>query len=146
MKKIREQEAKEEIAKRLQRSNKKLWDEMTEEERVGVSTLYYESRGLKYLGIEKILDYNTSLYQNSGFLLLGLILGVFGNLIANILQKAFDEIPLGLSAISILVLFLLVLWGFMHFVESAAAENLADDQVLEYFLEKIRKDKTINLD
>lgn len=133
-------EVKKDIAKRLWWSNKELWQSLSEAERMAVVDLYYHTYDIENAGILYVLDGNRNLRRSAGFLLLGLLLGVFGGAAGNIFLKYLPQN--GLWDVLVVLAFFCLLYLFIYFIEKQSAQNLGEDRVLEHLL-KLVKDRQV---
>jgi hypothetical protein len=134
-----EKEIKKDIAKRLRMSDKKLWKSVTEEEQNKVVNEYYHTSDIERVGVARVLEENRDLRRNFGFLILGVILGIVGNLFASILLK---HMPQNSVFDGLVILFFLVFFFYLvREIKKIDVENLAADKVLKYLLKKIQEEK-----
>ncbi len=136
-----EKENKKEIEKMLELSNKKFWNSLNEQQKKAVVDKYYTLRSIEHLNIDKVLEINSNLRFNFYILFLGLGLGVFGNMfaeiISNFLKLTFGSIFYNCFTIALFV-FLLIL-GFRE-TRKVGAEHLGENKVLEHLLDLVKKD------
>lgn len=134
-----EGETKRDIAKRLAMSNEELWVNLSEGQRAAVVNKYYKLSSVEHMGIRSVLESNRNLRRNLGVLIIGVLLGSFGSMVATI---AIKYLPSGIWFDILAVLGFLVLLGvFIQLVDEMSAENLAVNRILENLLELVRKDQ-----
>ncbi|HUC01374.1 MAG TPA: hypothetical protein VMA75_00515 [Candidatus Paceibacterota bacterium] len=134
-KRIRED--KKEIADRLRSSDVEKWNSLSPEDQKAVVDEFYDFRTPKSFEINKILDDNRNLRQTLYTLVLGLLLGIFGNIFADIIIQYKPKGPI-FDFIAI-VLFFLLLWGLVKQIQNLIAEHLNEGEVLDYFLAIVKK-------
>jgi len=134
-----EEVVKKDISKRLRMSDKKKWNSLTEEERKLVADKYYDLRSIKHLGIEKILDDYTYLRRSVYLLIIGVLLGIIGSAVGDILNEYLlvNFLPKPITAFIGLGFF----FYFVHLSEKLAAENLGNQDVLGHLLKLVKKNK-----
>lgn len=141
MDKTQEKQIKEEkidIAKRLKSSNSRVWDTLTPTKQLAVVDKYYELRGIDHLGIDKILDDNRNIRSSMAFLLLGLLLGIFGNIFASILLK---YEPHGILWDVISIIACIVLFCFLaRQIDKWSADHLGWSDALNHLLKMTEED------
>lgn len=126
------------IEKRLRSSNKKRWNTLTSEEREAVVNKYYDLRSIERLGIDKILDDNRNLRSNFVFLVIGVVLGVFGNVLASIWMQYLPKDLLH-EIIMVVVIVIFLVWGVPRLGDILSADHLRQDDVLEHLLRLVKK-------
>lgn len=125
------------IAKRLRESNRTLWGTINEEDRSAIVNEYYNSFDINKVGLSLVLEHNRNVRISLATLLMGLMLGLLGALVANVIQK---YIPNALIYDAVIVLgFIAFLWWFIRDIEKTSAELLKEDKVLEYLLKLVNK-------
>lgn len=129
---------KKNIAKRLKLSNSKIWDTLTSVKQAAVVDKYYELRGFDHLGIDKILDDNRNIRSNMAFLLLGLLLGIFGNIFASIVLK-YEPHGVSSDALSIIACIGLF-WFLARQINKWSADHLGWSDVLNHLLKMVEED------
>jgi len=133
---------KQNIAKRLKSSNSKVWDTLTPAKQAAVVNKYYELRGIDHLGIDKILDDNRTIRSNMALLLLGLLLGIFGNIFASILLK---YEPQGVLFDMLNIIACIALFFFLSDqIDKWSADHLGWSDVLNRLLKMVEKKTKIN--
>lgn len=134
-----EKEIREEITNRLRFSDKKLWNLLSTEQKEAVVDKYYHARDIKNIGLNSVLENNRQMRKDLGFMILGLSLGIFSNLVINLVFKYLPKNSL-LFDISIGAGFIILLvWTFKEF-EKLSAEDLGNNKVLNYLLDQVEKD------
>lgn len=134
------EEAKADIRKRLERSDKEKWKSLTDEERELVVNKFLDLRSIEHLGIDKILDNSRGLRQNFAFLILGVLFGVSGNLAAGVLVKYLPDSFV--SDIFYVVLFVISLWLIIRFADNSDADFLKHENILEYLLKIVKREES----
>lgn len=132
---------KKEIGKRLRLSDRKTWDGLKLEEQEAVINKYYARRSIEHLGIDKILDDNRNLRFNYALLVIGVLLGIFGNIFADILMQ-FEPKNYFIDSL-ILVLIGVFLWCLIRRMDKMGAEHLYQEDILGYLLSEVKKDQEI---
>ena len=125
-------DAQKDIGKRLRKSNPELWASLSAARQQAIISEYYHVYDLDKIGLASVLEHNRSLRMNFALLLIGLILGISGNLIGSILEK---YIPSGRgSDLLIVTIFVIFIWLLIRMIDQLSAESLAEDQVLEHLV------------
>ena len=133
------EEDKREIDKRLRLSDQEQWDLLPKEKQAQIVDKYCELRSIKYLGLPRILQENYSIRANWTYLMMGLALGILGNLVAAIFIK-YEPNNLLLDAV-IVSGFLFLLWKLVFLIDKLGVDHLRDQHVLDALLQLIEDNK-----
>jgi hypothetical protein len=136
-----EEVAREDIKARLKKSNKKLWNSLSDEEKEKAVSKYYSLRSINYLKLDRVLEQNSTLRKDLFLLLFALVLGVSGNLFADVVSDFLKDF-LGTINYNILVFVFFVGLVFLGFKEinKGSIEHLRENEVLENLLDLVNKD------
>ncbi len=137
-----EREAKKDISERLRLSNKDLWENLSLEMKNAVIDMNYHMWDLDKVGIRQVLDANRQIRMNLTILILGLLLGVFGNIVAGIAIKYMPSNPWSDAIFLIAAVF--GVWYMFTSINKLSAERLADDNVLEHLVELVNSENSEN--
>ncbi len=123
---------KKEVEKRLKESDPRRWAELSNLEKEEVANEYIRRRSIEHLGIDKILGAGRSIKIDAYFVLLGLVLGVFGNIVADVLQRhtaknTFSDI-LSIGAFILLIVYTI------RKIEKADSEILGKEKIIDKLL------------
>ena len=140
--------AKRDIAKRLSKSNKKLWKSLSKEKQEKIVDRYYHASDIENIGIHAVLENNRSIRREFAFLMLGLLFGVFGNLFGSVLEKYLPSN--GWTDFFLVSGFFALLAAIVSMATQLSAETLGDYKVLEHLLgmtdnhTKMMSDETVS--
>jgi hypothetical protein len=134
-----EKDDKRDIGERLRLSDKETWDSLKSEERGAIINKYHSLRSINHLGIDKILDDNRNLRFNFSLIFIGVLLGIFGNIFADILMQ-FEPKNYSID-IFILILLGFFLWRLAKRIDKLSVEHLYQEDILGYLLSEVKKDQ-----
>jgi hypothetical protein len=140
----KENEIKKDIAKRLGWTNETLWDTLSEERKNQVISKYYNLSDISQIGIYGVLENYWSFRRGLGLIVIGLLFGVFGNIIFGRIDK---YLPSGVIMDMILIVISIWIVIFcIYSLEKTAAKQLGNERILEYLLKEVEKNDAVTQD
>lgn len=129
---------KKDIIKTLKLSNKKLWDSLSKEKQNAVVDKYYKLTDIENSGLHNVLSNIRQTRISFGSLIIGLILGIIGSVMASILLKYIPKDNWVLD-IFIIFIFLGVCTSLFKSTNEFTIEDFGEYKVLEYLLKSTKK-------
>lgn len=132
-----EQDSKKDIAKRLEMSNKKLWDSLSYEEKNNIINEYYDSLDISHIGISGVLGNIRDTSRDLILIIMGLLLGFWGSLVNNIFAK---YLPEGyFFDVLFVIFFICIIFFFFRETRKLNVEQIRSYKVLDHFVKLERK-------
>lgn len=135
-----EDEIKKDIRDRLILSNKKLWKSLSSEMQKKVVDTYYKIRDVDYSNINRVLRENANSRREVNFIFIGVFLGIFGNIIADVVVKYFPARD-WVDDLAVAVFFLSALLFLLASLSRDLSRSLEDDRVLLRLIEIVIAEK-----
>lgn len=135
-------EAREDVEERLRLSNKKLWQSLPEEKRKEVVEKYINIIDEANKSIFDILEKDFLIRQQFAFLLIGLLLGIVGNLFTDAFSTNLKKLT-GEGFLYVTLCFVAFYLGIkliLRFMNTNSGENLRRNKVLEKLIDLLNKD------
>ncbi len=123
------------IAKRLERSNKKLWHTLDGVEKQRAIFAYDALLSEEQLSPLQVITESWKKYDEVLLVLVGLSLGIIGNLVANLLDRYFVSYGIAYTFV-VVILFLVVIFGFDRLADKSVTLGYKRGKLLEKILEK----------
>lgn len=135
----RQAEDRKYTARRLERSNKQVWRQLSSKDRKAVIDLFYRATDIESSGLSNILEINRNLRVNVGSLALGATLGIFGGFAADAIRRHLPQS--GFVDAFFIIVFIGVIWQTFRLMSEVGAEHLGDHRVLEHLVRMAKGSK-----
>lgn len=135
-----EKETKEDIAKRLKISSKEGWITLSEEKQEQVIDKYYHYNDIERIGLGRVLENNRQMRKDYGFMILGISIGLIGNIFISSIFKYFPKNSLLFDG-SIIILFICLIKFIIAEFDKLSCEDLGNNKVLIHLLNEIEQDE-----
>lgn len=129
---------RENIAKRLKLSNKKLWGELKPEQRTAIVDKYYHIFDIENMTLKEIAHDNYDVRKNMALLILGALFGVFGGLFIESISRYLPDS--GFFDVFIITGFFTFMAFFSHFIDKLGAENFRQNKVLAHLKKQLEEE------
>lgn len=134
-----EKEEKDDIANRLNISNKVLWSSLSEKIKVAIVDKYYHWNDIENIGLSSILENNRQMRKDYAFMILGISIGLLGNIFISTVFKYFPKDSLLFDS-SITILFICLIIYIIKQFNKISSDDLENNNILSHLKEMVKQD------
>ena len=129
------------IAKRLEFSDKKFWDELSKDNQEKIIDKYLYFTNIENIGLNNVLTDVKQSRISIASLSIGMLLGIFGSMASSVILKYVPESLFW--HILILVITFGLFWVFFKLINDITVDGFRDYKILGYLADLVKKDELI---
>lgn len=140
-----EKEERDYIAKRLKLSDKMVWGSLSKKQQESIIDKYYHFNDIENIGLSKVLENNRQMRKDYAFMILGISVGLIGNIFISTIFKYFPKDSLLFDG-SVTLLFICLIKFIIEEFDKLSCEDLGNNKVLNHLLSIVEEEAQKNQD